>query len=130
MDKSFEVGDIVIGDAEKVEILKLDEELAYAAVVSLDQNNLYWFPISSLKPILSTYRLGNKEVPFPVNKAPPLNSVYQIPSLTNDTGFEVNLWSGYPYNMKHLNRGLVYLNAEDAKQVSEALLQLLGEEHD
>lgn len=69
-----------------------------------------------------TICVNGVEVPAPEKVAPEKGSTYYIPDVGVDTFYYKHKWLNDRFDLKNLERGLVYLNKEDAIARAKAML--------
>lgn len=69
-----------------------------------------------------TITVNGVEVPAPEKKGLKFNTPYFVSSVEDDTYFVEYVWDDSFFDNIHLNRGLIYLNKEDAISRATAML--------
>lgn len=69
-----------------------------------------------------TIRVNGVEVPAPESVAPEKGSTYYIPDIGVDACYYDHIWINDLFDMKTLERGIVYLRKEDAIARAKAML--------
>lgn len=69
-----------------------------------------------------TIRVNGVEVPAPEKVAPEKGSTYYIPDIGVDTFYYEHKWFNDRFDLKNLERGLIYRNTEDAIARAKAML--------
>lgn len=91
------------------------------------ENGSYSTPSETLcRDIIGMYpetrTINGFEVPAPETKKPALDTKYYTPLLTNDYFFCGACWQDDGFHNSSLQRGLVFLNVEDAIATAKAML--------
>lgn len=69
-----------------------------------------------------TVMCNGVEVPAPESVAPAEGSDYYMPHVSKDSSYYSEVWDGSSFDSRTLERGLVYLNKEDAIARAKAML--------
>lgn len=72
----------------------------------------------------SAIKIGDFDVPEPMQKAPEAGKHYYVPALSYAVGYETVVWEGCEFDQRHLEGGLAHSTKEAAALHSKALISL------